>query len=125
MLGLVTCLSATISATEFEFRNKTKTTVRTDLGSAKHPPMMNRLVSVGPDELVQGPVMSGDKPQFLIVDGDVKYIYQFNTPAGKDIKIKLTRGLFDKKVSLEPQLLLKNNISKNEIVLVGTGSVIK
>jgi len=122
-LGLALCLSATLSAEEFEFHNKTKVRVKTDLGSAKHPPVESRATSVGPDGVVQGPVMSGDKPQFLIMDGDVKYLYQFNTPRGKNIKIKLTAGLLGKKIALEPQLLLPNNIKKEEIVLIGTGSV--
>ncbi len=122
-LGLALCLSATLSAEEFEFHNKTDVRIKTDRGSAKHPPVESRATSVGPNGVVQGPVMSGDKPQFLIVDGDVKYLYQFNTPAGKNIKIKLTAGLFGKKIALEPQLLLPNNIKKEEIVLIGTGSV--
>jgi hypothetical protein len=120
-LGLLLCLSALINAEEFEFHNKTKTPVRAALGNAANPPNDRSLLVVEPDGLVKGTVNSAERPQFLIIDRDVKYLYQLNAAPGKVVKLKLTTGLFGNKIELAPQLLL-NNIKKDEIVLIGSGT---
>jgi hypothetical protein len=124
-LGMILLLSATMYAEEFAFHNKTKEPVSIALGSAHNPPTLNDLQEVGPNKITQGIVniSKDDAAQLLLVlNNDVKFVFQLNSAPGKAVKLKLTTSLLNGKIDLEPQIAL-NNIKKDEIVLIGAGSI--
>ena len=124
-LSLVLCLSASIYAEQFEFHNKTKANISIALGTESNPPQVDQILVLGPGAIIDKviEINRDDAPQLLLIlEDDLKYTFQLNMAQGTDIKLKLTVSLINGKVNLVPQFA-PNNIKRDEIKLVGMGSV--
>jgi len=124
-LSLALCLSASIYAEQFEFHNKTKSNVSIALGTESNPPQVDQILGLGAGAIIDTviEINRDDAPQLLLIlDDDLTFRFQFNVAQGTDIKLKLIVSLINGKINLVPQFA-PNNIKRDEIKLVGMGSV--
>ncbi len=124
-ISLALCLSASIYAEQFEFHNKTKANVAIALGTESNPPQADQILVLGAGAIIDKviEINQDDAPQLLLIlDDDLTFRFQFNVAQGTDIKLKLIVSLINGKINLVPQFA-PNNIKRDEIKLVGMGSI--
>jgi hypothetical protein len=120
-LSLLLCLSAMINAEEFELQNNTSSSIKAALGSTSNPPSASKARFLVPGEKLRATISSYEKPYLLILKGDDKQEYQFNTASGQNIKLNAVSS-YAGRVDIVPQAI-SNNVSKEAIVSVGSGSI--